>query len=186
MLQALELLQYTYQYGGDWGLAHSQRLIKMVDVLAEGNPYDKDVVFLAAALHDWGAYPKWVIPNVEHYIRSKQIAEEFLAEHHYPEAMITKVLECIENHHGGKPDRSYESRLFTDADALELMGVIGTLRIFSMHGRDLKTARDKIEYWKQISLSALSLDLSKKIAEERIQESEELLKTFEKESFGIY
>ena len=82
------------------------------------------------------AIPKFIQPGVEHYERSRQVAEDFLKENACEPGLAARVLECIACHHGGPAERSIESRLFTDADALDLLGTLGALRIFAMNSRD--------------------------------------------------
>lgn len=158
----------------------------MVEVLAEGEPYDHDTITLAAYLHDWGGYTHWMLQGVEHQVRSRQVAEPFLREHDYPAGLAARVLECIEFHHGGPKERSFESRLFTDADALDLLGVVGVCRIFAMSPRDIRTGYQRVKYWRDLSLAALSLDSSRAIAKQRLAETEDLLRLFEQETFGIF
>ena len=181
-----ELSNLTFSYGAAWGLKHSERLLTLTALLGEGMEYDREVIKVAAYLHDWGAYPQWAVSGVEHHIRSRQVAESFLAEHGYPPDRTARVLECIEFHHGGPPNRSVESRLFTDADALDLIGVVGTLRIFSMWPRDLRAACDAVRRWRETCINALSFDAAKKIARERIEETDGLMKRFEEETFGCF
>ncbi len=181
-----ELAELTHEYGGDFGLDHSKRLMHLVEVLAEGQSYDTDVVALAAYLHDWGGYAKWMQAGVDHAARSREVAEPFLREHNVPEETAAKVLECIACHHGGDADRSFESRLFTDADALDLLGVCGFARIFAMNSRDIKAGHAAVIRWRDISMNAISLDSARKLAEQRVKETNELLKVFEEETFGVF
>ena len=78
-----------------------------------------DAVWVAAHLHDWGAYTPWAQKGVDHTERSLQVAEAFLTEKGYPEAFKKLVLECIEFHHGVGSDRSTEALLMRDADSLD-------------------------------------------------------------------
>lgn len=181
-----EIIKLTKEYGGDWGVDHSERLLKLVSLIAGETEYDKDVIWLAAYLHDWGGYAKWITPGVEHYIRSSEVVRVFLSENQFPQAMIDRVIECIEFHHGGNADRSIESKLFTDADALDLLGAIGIARIFAMNSRDIKSGYMWVNKWKERCENAISLEVTKKIAAERLKYMESFLKLFEAESFGIY
>jgi uncharacterized protein len=181
-----EIARLNCEYGGDWAVNHSLRLVHLVSILGAGLDYDKEAIWLAAQLHDWGAYPKWVKPGVEHYDRSAEVAREFLEERDCPEKMKNLVIEIVHNHHGGKPERSIESKLFTDADALDLLGVVGTLRVFSMVPRDLKGAMSLTRKYRAMSVAAITLPQSQELAATRIAETDELLAKFEDEAFGIY
>ena len=114
------------------------------------------------------------------------MAAEFLAEHGYPENLSNLVLECIRYHHGGPAERSIESILLTDADALDLLGVAGTLKIFSMCPRDLLTARAAAQKYRDASVKAITTEKAREFAAKRIQETDDLLCLFEEETFGLY
>lgn len=186
MLSRSNIEKLTEEYGGGWAIEHSRRLLHLISILGDSLEYDSEVLFLAAYLHDWGGYAKWLIPGVEHQVRSKEVASTFLMENGFPPQQIQHVLECIEFHHGGPADRSIESKLFTDADALDLLGVVGTLRVFAMNPRNIKQGYEAAKRWRDMSVAALTLDASKKIAEERIRETNDLLKRFEEETFGMF
>lgn len=181
-----EIVHLTQEYGGDWAICHAGRILHWVEILAEGKPYDKEAVWVAAHLHDWGGYPAWIQEGIEHYDRSREVAEAFLRERNCPDPFRDKVLEIIQCHHGGPAERSFESCLFTDADALDLLGVVGTLRIFCMVPRNLKGAIMAVQRFREMSLKAITFEKSKEIAQERVEETDYLLKKFDEETFGIY
>lgn len=181
-----EIARLTLEYGGNWGIQHSRRLLHLCEMLGEGIPYDDEVIWLAAHMHDWGGYAPWLIPGVEHQIRSRQVAEEFLAVRACPQALAEAVLECIECHHGGPRDRRLESILFTDADAVDLLGVVGALRIFAMNPRDIRAGWQATQAWRDKSIAALGLEKSRQFAAQRIDETNRLLQDFERETFGMF
>lgn len=53
-LDQSELADLAEEYGGRWGLKHSERLIHLVKMLGEGLEYDPGIIEAAAYLHDWG------------------------------------------------------------------------------------------------------------------------------------
>jgi uncharacterized protein len=181
-----EVVHLTREYGGEWGLNHTRRLLKNVSIIGEGKHYDSEAVWLAAHLHDWGAYGKWQQPGVDHALRSWQVAEDFLKEHHYPEEFSRLVLECIEFHHRPDPNRSLEAILLCDADALDFLGVIGVLRDFSKNPRDLRKAFDTVKKRRSSLPDKLLLDKSREIAAQRMKRMDDLLATFEEETFGCF
>jgi uncharacterized protein len=184
MLTQEEIIQLTREYCGEWGINHARRLLHLVSTLADGREYNEEAVFIAAYLHDWGGSPKWAQPNVEHQDRSKEVVEPLLTENNCPEDLKKLVLEIIVNHHGGDLNRSLESILFTDADALDLLGVIGTMRICCMVHRNLGGAVDRVKFYKDISTKAIQTEKGKELAKKRIKETEEMLKVLGEESFG--
>jgi HD superfamily phosphodiesterase len=186
MIDREEIVRLTDEYGGDWGIKHAERLLYLISLLDEGMNYNKDAVCVAAYLHDWGGYEAWAVPGVEHYTRSAEVAREFMQKRGYPEDFMDLILECIEYHHGGKSGRSNESVLFTDADALDIIGVAGTVKIFSIVPRNLKGAVAAAKKYRNASTAAITLEKTRTMAEKRLRETDELLKKFEEEMFGMY
>lgn len=185
-MESGELARLTREYGGDWGLDHTKRLLHLVLILADGRAYDEEIVTVAAYLHDWGGYKPFLTEGVDHAVRSREVAAEFLAEQGYPSDRADRVLECIACHHGGPADRSFESKLLTDADALDLLGVVGVMRICCMVPRDVRGAYAAVEKWREVSVKAISLDKTRELAKERIDETDALLRKFEEETFAIF
>ena len=54
-----EIQRRTEEYGGEWGINHTRRILHLVSLIGEGRAHDSESVWLAAHLHDWGGYPKW-------------------------------------------------------------------------------------------------------------------------------
>lgn len=180
-----ELSNATLEYGGEWGRQHTLRLLHLVEKLGYGLDYDAGVVRVAAYLHDWGGYQPWLTPGIEHQVRSGEVAREWLAARNYPAEAIDRVVECVVNHHGGPADRSLESRLLTDADALDLLGAVGVCRIFAMNPRDLRAGVARVQAFRDMSLAAISLDASRELAERRARELDEIMARFQEETFGM-
>src|SRR5512140_1460961 len=170
-----ELARLTEQYGGAWGLNHTRRLLNLVEA-----------VWLAAHLHDWGAYASWAQPGVDHALRSRQVAEAWLAERECPAALQALVLECIELHHAPGADRSLEAILLRDADVLDFLGVVGVLRDVSKNPRDLRKAYDTICQRRAKLPALLHLEKARELAGQRLAEMDALLTRFEAESFGCF
>lgn len=181
-----EITNLTREYGGEWAIRHAERIINTVAALSDGAAYDHEAVWVAAHLHDWGGYPQWMKAGVDHAARSKRVAEDFLTERDCPPELTQKILDCIEFHHGGPADRCVESVLFTDADALDLLGTVGVLRVFSMNYRDLRAAVAAVKRYRDISDKAITLENSRKIAQARLQETDHLLARFEEQTGGVY
>ena len=91
-----EIARLTEEYGGRWGINHTRRLLQLISIIGKGQSYNADVTWIAAHLHDWGAYDKWIQTGVDHAIRSRQVAEAFWAEKGYSEELLAPILECIE------------------------------------------------------------------------------------------
>jgi len=181
-----EIIRLTEEYGGLWGINHTRRLLKLIAIIGKDQQYNPELVWVAAHLHDWGAYPKWMQPAVDHALRSRQVAEEFLVEKGYASELLTPTLECIEFHHGSDPNRRMEAILLSDADALDFLGVVGVLRDFSKMPKDLRKAYEVVQSRKEKLRQSICLETSKKIATQRLDEMERLLVAFEQETFGYF
>lgn len=181
-----EIVRLTETQGGEWGINHTRRLLHLVDCISDGQPYDKDVVWVAAHLHDWGGYGQWAAAGVDHAVRSVQVAETFLKEQNFPAEFSQRVLECIEFHHSPDPSRSIEAILLCDADALDFLGVVGVLRDFAKKQKDMRNAYDTTQKRRAKLPGKLILEKSKEIAAQRVQEMDDLLARFEAETFGCF
>jgi uncharacterized protein len=181
-----EIVHLTEEYGGQWGLNHTRRLLHLISIIGEGREYNADVVWIAAHLHDWGGYPKWAQAGVDHALRSRQVAEEFLVGKGLVLDFLTPILECIEFHHGSDPHRRIEALLLSDADALDFLGVVGVLRDFAKKPGDLRKAYEVVQSRKEKLRQSICLDSSKAIAARRLETMERVLVTFEEETFGYF
>lgn len=56
----------TIEYGEGWAITHLWRVLGLVNLIGEKMPYDHDLVQYAAYLHDWGAFPRFQQPGVDH------------------------------------------------------------------------------------------------------------------------
>lgn len=179
-----EITRLTREYGGDWGLSHARRLVRLVSIISEDFEYDSDIVWLTAHLYEWGSTHHWAVPGIDNNSRCMRVAEEYMTQQDYSADTIKHVLECIQYHHGGEYNRTYESKLFTDAVALDLLGAIGALRIFSMNPKDLKAGYAAVEEWKQKSLNAIRTETAQKLAQRRVEVMDYILEVCEEESFA--
>jgi uncharacterized protein len=181
-----EIVRLTQEYGGEWGINHTRRILYLVSLIGEGMEYDAEAVWLAAHLHDWGAYAKWAKPGTDHAARSAEVAEGFLKERGYPQERAALVLECIRSHHSGDPDRSLEAVLLSDADGLDFLGAAGVMRDFSKSPRDMRRGYDAAKGRMEKVPRLLCLAKSKELAGARLREMDELLKAFERSTFGYF
>lgn len=181
-----ELIQLTREYGGQWGINHTRRLLHLVSLIDENQCYDAEVVWTAAHMHDWGGYSKWAKKDVNHALASVQAAEPFLLKKGCPRVFIDHVLEVIALHHRGDPDKSIEAILLSDADALDFLGVVGVLRDFSKNPKDLRKAFESAQKRRDKVPQMIVLQKSREIAARRIQEMDELLERFAQDTYGIF
>ncbi len=181
-----ELVHLTEEYGGAWGINHTRRLLQLISIIGEGQSYNADALWVAAHLHDWGAYGQWAQPGVDHALRSRQVAETFLAERGYPPNEAKLILECIEFHHSDNSECCLEVQLLGDADVLDFLGVVGVLRDVSKNTRDLRQAYDISRKRRAKLPGLLCLAKSKEIAARRLADMDDLFAKLEADSFGCF
>jgi uncharacterized protein len=181
-----ELVHLTEEYGRPWGINHTRRLLQLIANIGEGQTYNADALWVAVHLHDWGGYGKWAQAGVDHALRSRQVAETFLAERDYPSDEAKLILDCIEFHHADNSARCLEVQLLGDADALDFLGVVGVLRDFSKNAKDLRQAYDISRRRRAKLPGLLCLARSKEIAVQRLADMDELFAKFEADSFGCF
>jgi uncharacterized protein len=130
---AAEHLQHTA-----WGVAHAERNYALTRALADEEhiTVDTDAVYAAAFLHDMGAFPQFALDGVDHGVRSADLVGTVLHDLGFPVAKLSLVEEIVRHHmYYHQPGRSAESRLFRDADTLDLLGAIGVARLLSITTR---------------------------------------------------
>lgn len=181
-----ETIRLTEEHGGSWGINHTRRLLHLIDLIAQDIPYDREIVWAAAHLHDWGGYSPWAKDGVDHVVRSLEVVESFLKERNVPDDFRAKVIECIEFHHNSGPNKSNESILLRDADVLDFLGVVGVLREFSKNPKEMKKAFVSSRNRREKLAKVVQLPKAKEIATSRIKEMDELFRAFESQSFGCY
>jgi len=175
--------------------SHQSRLHQLARELAEEQPFDDDVLFAAAWMHDLGVFvghrpeepaalAAW--DNVAYAVRQ---APEILTRLGFPEEKIPAVLDVIKTHLPSTQPTSFEGVLLRDADILEQLGAIGILRTVSKIGRDtrfvqfadsLQTLHRNLDQLPQ----QLALDSARRRVEARRKILREFLDSAESEAAG--
>lgn len=183
-----DVIQLTYQSGGDWAICHALRLLKLIQDIGQDIPYDETALTLAAYLHDWGAFPRYQIPGVEHASRSRQIVEkEIFPYMELPSEVKEIAMEAIELHdyRDARPLRSNESLLLREADMLEFLGAVGTAREFAWGPNNLGISRQRILSRRDGIQGRFTLPRAQEMARSRQERMNLILGWLEEESFGI-
>ena len=124
--------------------SHQPRLYQLASQLANGQPYDDDVLFAAAWLHDLGVFighrpedpaalAKW--DNLAYAVEK---APDLLRNFGFPAEKIPAAIDVIRTHLPSGQPTSFEGALMRDADILEQLGAVGILRTVSKVGRDTR------------------------------------------------
>jgi uncharacterized protein len=124
--------------------SHQPRLFALACQLAGKKPFDEDVVFAAAWLHDVGVFighrPKdpLALASWDNVAYAVARAPALLKQFRFPEEKIPAVIEVIRTHLPSANPRSFEGTLLRDADILEQLGAVGIMRAFVKVGRDTR------------------------------------------------
>ena len=105
------------KYGYEPFLYHFTPTVKYAEELANELGGDKEVILIAAWLHDIGSIMN---SREDHQITGAKIAEEKLRELNYPTEKIELVKKCILNHRGSQNNlrESLEEQIVVEADVM--------------------------------------------------------------------
>jgi uncharacterized protein len=127
--------------------SHQPRLYQLAKRLAENQPYDDEVLFAAAWMHDLGVFighrpeDPAALAAWDHITYANRHTPAVLKQFGFPEARIPAVLEAIRTHLPSSTPTSFEGTLLRDADILEQLGAVAILRTVSKVGRDTRFVR---------------------------------------------
>jgi len=98
---------------------HIAAVVKNAEILAEEYGADKEIVMIAAWLHDIASITDYSLYEL-HHIHGAKMAYSILKEYGYDDKKITLVQECIKNHRGSitLERNSIEELCVADADAI--------------------------------------------------------------------
>jgi len=138
---------------------------------------DKEVILVAAWLHDIGAI---IHGRDDHHLTGAQIAVAKLKQLHYPSRKIELVKKCILHHRGSKQNkrRSLEEKIVAEADTMSnfdnIAGIFKAVFIYEnlTQGQAKKSVLKKLENkWRQLHFAN-----SKKIIKPKYEAARMLLK----------
>lgn len=144
------------KYGYELFPFHLVPVAEYAGKLADELGGDKEIILLAAWLHDIGSI---VCGRENHHLTGAKIAEEKLKKLNYPPEKIEKVKDCIISHRGSqniKP-KTIEAQILVEADTLsafnDVTGLFQCAFFYEKLPREeaKKSVRQKLENkWKQL------------------------------------
>lgn len=176
--------------------SHQPRIYQLAKRLAEEQPFDDDVLYAAAWLHDIGVFighrpeDPSALAAWDNIAYAVEEVPKLLQQFGFPVEKIPAVVEVIRTHlPSGKPT-SFEGALLRDADILEQLGAIGILRNVSKVGRDTRFAQfeDAIRVLRknvEQLPSQLQLASARRLAEPRLKILKAFLEAAEAEAGGV-
>jgi uncharacterized protein len=164
---------------------HQPRLYALTKLVGEGQEYDDDIVCAAAWLHDLGVFTghrpadPQSLAEWDNVAYAAQEAPAILARFSFPAEKAAAVVDAIRTHQPSGEPSTIEGVILRDADILEQLGAIGTLRATCKTGRDTRFPTfTTVTAFLRNALDALPaqirLDTTRKLAQPKI----ELLKLF--------
>jgi uncharacterized protein len=127
----IELARTLYPVDADSAhdFDHVLRVVAMADRIARAEGADREVVRVAALLHDIGLDEG----RAGHETSAAQRATEILRTHGYDEIFCAAVAHAIESHRfrSGPTPQTLEAKVLFDADKLDAIGAIGVARAFA-------------------------------------------------------
>ena len=175
---------------------HQPRLYALAVRLGQGIPYDDDILFAAAWMHDLGVFQGHRPAEPAELARWNHIpytiarTRELLGGWGFPAEKLDAVAEVIRTHQPQDEPLIAEAVLLRDADILEQLGAIGALRALVKVGRDTRYAtfssvipvlRAAVEKLPQ----RLRLDSARLLASKRVEVLSRFIDTLETEAGGM-
>lgn len=127
---------------------HIEAVVKNGELLAEQYGADKEIVMIAAWLHDIASVTDYELYE-EHHIHGADMAYDILSQFSYDESKIAKVQACIRNHRGSVQMEKYsiEELCVADADAISHFDSVPSLLYLAYVERKL-SMEEGIEFVK--------------------------------------
>lgn len=182
-----DIIQMTYEAGENWAVAHAKRLLELIKQIGAEIPHNFHIMELAAYLHDWGAFPKYIQKDVEHALRSRQVVErEILPYLDLTDEQKAILLEAIELHDYRDPrqSQSKEALLLREADMLEFLGMIGMAREFARGPKNVETCYKRILSRRYGIQGRFTIPRAQVIGQVRLERMEQSLQWLLEEGFG--
>ena len=158
---------------------HVQRVVKTATLLAGEEKADVELVQIGALLHDLG----WTVGK-PHHLTGAELATKILKEIKYPDEKRERVIKIVLNHPLESRNKleTLEEKIVWDADKIDMLGVLGIVRVFHWLG---KAPFDAVIERAHKELKAiyplLNTATAKRIAEKRHRETTALLDVLEEE-----
>jgi len=126
--------------GHDWH--HVERVWKISKRLQKEEGGDKELIELAALLHDLGDYKQYEFNEIKGSLVLHGMMDVIDIDDKAQEKILDIVAESQFNGDDTKDPATIEAKIIRDADFLETLGAIGIARIFATGGRLRRVIHD--------------------------------------------
>lgn len=137
MMKALEeQIRPFFPENGGHDIGHTLRVRKLSLYIAKAESADLEIVEAAALLHDIARTDEDKGKVECHAAHAASEAEAILKKVKFPEQKIEQVRHCVAVHRASKGMKANtaEAKILQDADRLDVIGALGTARIFYKAG----------------------------------------------------
>ncbi len=156
---------------------HIASVVKNAEILAERYGADKEIVMIAAWLHDIASITDYTLYEL-HHIHGAEMAYEILKGYGYDDKKISLVQECIKNHRGSvnSEKSSLEELCVADADAISHFDSIPSLLYLAyvQKGMEMEEGKEFVKEKLTRSFQKLSSE-SKKYYQNKFENVMEVL-----------
>lgn len=156
---------------------HIAAVVKNAEILSEKYGADREIVMIAAWLHDIASITDYDLYEL-HHIHGAEMAYGILKEYNYDDKKIALVQECIKNHRGSinLEKNSIEELCVADADAISHFDSVPSLLhlAYVKKGMDIEAGKEFVKAKLIRSFQKLSAD-SKKYYQEKFEKVMEVL-----------
>lgn len=156
---------------------HIAAVVKNAEILADKYGADKEVVMIAAWLHDIASITDYSLYDL-HHIHGAKMAYSILKEYSYDNKKIQLVQECIKNHRGSvdSEKHSLEELCVADADAISHFDSVPSLLYLAyvQKGMGIQEGKEFVKNKLARSFSKLSTE-SKKHYKYKLEKVMEIL-----------
>ena len=156
---------------------HIAAVVKNAEILAEKYRAEKEVVMIAAWLHDVASVTDYNLYEL-HHIHGAEMAYDILTEYGYDNEKIPLVQDCIRNHRGSVnlEKNSLEELCVADADAISHFDSVPNLLYLAyvQKGMGLEEGREFVKAKLLRSFQKLSQE-SKKYYQNKFEKVMEVL-----------
>ncbi len=165
------------QYGYEPFPYHFMSVAKYAGELADELGGDKEVILIAAWLHDIGSI---IAGREDHQITGAKIAEKKLEELNYPAGKIELVKKCVLNHRGSQNNirESLEEQIVAEADAMSNFDNIAGIfkAAFVYENKNQCEAKESVRKKLENKYNQLHFEKSKNIIKPKFEAAMLLLK----------
>ncbi|MBD5534153.1 MAG: HD domain-containing protein [Lachnospiraceae bacterium] len=156
---------------------HIAAVVKNAEILSEKYGADREIVMIAAWLHDIASITDYDLYE-QHHIHGAEMAYGILKEYDYDDKKIALVQECIKNHRGSinLEKNSPEELCVADADAISHFDSVPSLLhlTYVTKGMDIEEGKEFVKAKLIRSFQKLSAD-SKKYYQSKFEKVMEVL-----------